>query len=120
MPWLDQILGQTPPAVINVQTTLAELTAQSITRSLAQGGLPDRLLICGGGAHNSYLMQRIAAASPGVVVESTAVHGADPDWVEGLLFAWLARERLSDREQDTATITGANQAVLLGEIHEPS
>jgi anhydro-N-acetylmuramic acid kinase len=118
MPWLEQILGQTPPAAINVQATLAELTAQSIARSLAAADLPKRLLVCGGGTHNSFLMQRIAAALPDVVVEPTALHGTDPDWVEGLLFAWLARERLSDRKQDTTCITGANQAVLLGEIHQ--
>lgn len=119
MHWLDQCLGQTRTAAINVQTTLAELTAQSIRRSLAEGNLPKRLLVCGGGTHNSYLMKRITAVLPDTVVESTAVHGADPDCVEGLLFAWLAREKLSDRKQDTRTITGAAQAVILGETHEP-
>ena len=69
--------------------------------------------------HNDFLMLRIAETLPGVVVESTARHGADPDWVEGLLFAWLARERLSAHAQDTTAITGANHPVLLGEIHRP-
>jgi len=64
-------------------------------------------------------MHRIAAALPDVVVESTARHGADPDWVEGLLFAWLARERLSGHAQNTPPITGAVHPVLLGDIHEP-
>lgn len=119
MSWLDQMLGQTPPTAINVQTTLAELCAQSIARSLDDAGLPDRLLVCGGGAHNDFLLQRIAAALPGVAVESTARHGADPDWVEGLLFAWLARERLYGRKQETPPITGANHSVLLGDVHQP-
>jgi anhydro-N-acetylmuramic acid kinase len=69
--------------------------------------------------HNVFLMRRIAAALPDVVVESTANHGADPDWVEGLLFAWLARERLAERLQDTTAITGADHPVLLGDIHDP-
>lgn len=119
MQWLDQMLGQTAPAAIDVQATLAELTVQGIARSLAESGLPDRLLVCGGGTHNTFLMQRITAALPDAVVESTGVHGADPDWVEGLLFAWLARERLNDRMQNTGPISGANQPVLLGDIHEP-
>jgi anhydro-N-acetylmuramic acid kinase len=119
MAWLEQMLGQMPPTAVNVQTTLAELCALTISSSLGESGLPDRLLVCGGGVHNDYLMLRIAAALPDVVVESTARHGTDPDWVEGLLFAWLARERLSGRTQDTAPITGAQHTVLLGEIHQP-
>lgn len=119
MSWLDQMLGPSPPAAVNVQTTLAELCAQAIARSLADTDIPERLLVCGGGIHNDFLMQRIAAALPGVVVESTARHGTDPDWAEGLLFAWLARERLYGRAQDTTAITGSNHPVLLGDIHEP-
>jgi len=119
MTWLDQMLGQALPPAVNVQATLAELCAITISRSLAEAGMPDRLLVCGGGVHNDFLMLRIAESLPGVVVESTARHGADPDWVEGLLFAWLARERLSAHAQDTTAITGANHPVLLGEIHRP-
>jgi anhydro-N-acetylmuramic acid kinase len=117
--WLDKMLGEASPRPVNVQTTLAELCAQNVADSLAIAGLPDRLLVCGGGVHNAYLMQRIAAALPDVVVESTARHGTDPDWVEGLLFAWLAHERLLGQPLDTAPITGADHPVLLGEIHEP-
>ena len=65
------------------------------------------------------LMRRIAAAFPDVIVEPTTRHGADPDWVEGLLFAWLARERLNGQVQDTQAITGASHAVMLGNIHKP-
>jgi anhydro-N-acetylmuramic acid kinase len=56
---------------------------------------------------------------PGVAVETTAGHGVAPDWVEGLLFAWLARERLAERPQATPPLTGAAHAVLLGDIFEP-
>ena len=117
--WLTELLGDPAPAEGVVQTTLAELSAQSIARSLEETGLPDRLLVCGGGVHNNFLMRRIAAALPDVVVEPTNRYGADPAWVEGLLFAWLARERLHEKIQDTPPITGASQAVLLGDIYEP-
>ena len=117
--WLDQKIGQTPPTPIDVQTTLAELCAQNITLSLAGAGRPDRLMVCGGGVHNVFLMQKIAGALPDVVVESTAMHGTDPDWVACSLFAWLARERLAGRAQNTMVITGADHPVLLGDLHEP-
>ncbi len=117
--WLENMLGEARPVAGDVQTTLAELSARTISQSLAGAGIPDRLLVCGGGTHNSFLMRRIAASLPDVIVESTARYRADPDWVEGLLFAWLARERLYQQVQNTAAITGADQPVLLGKIHKP-
>ena len=119
MSWLEKMLEGYELDEVDVQATLAELTAQSVARSLGKGGLPKRLLICGGGAHNTFLMSSLAAALPNVIVETTARHGADPDWVEGLLFAWLARERLRERTQNTPPITGASHPVLLGDIFEP-
>jgi anhydro-N-acetylmuramic acid kinase len=119
MDWLDKHLSglSLPPGT--VQTTLVELTAMSIANSLQGEAPPDRLLVCGGGVHNAYLMRRIAAALPDTTVEATTRHGADPGWLGGLLFAWLARQRLAQEPQDTRSITGARQAVLLGEIFEP-
>ena len=119
MSWLDMLLTDSGTPVGAVQTTLAELTAVSVANSLKGFPATDRLLVCGGGAHNAFLMRRIAAALPDTIVESTTHQGADPDWVEGLLFAWLARERLNQKPQDTRLITGAKQPVLLGEIFEP-
>ena len=119
MNWLDKSLADSDLAPGVVQTTLTELTASSIATSLQAYPAPDRLLVCGGGVHNAFLMRRIAAALPDVIVESTTRYGADPDWVEGLLFAWLARERLNESAQDTQLITGAGHPVLLGNIHEP-
>jgi len=119
MKWLNKALADESPKPVDVQATLAELTTLSVANSLADFTPPRRLLVCGGGAHNAYLMRRIAAALPDAVVESTARYGAEPDWVEGLLFAWLARERLNDFAQDTRLITGARQPVLLGDIHQP-
>jgi anhydro-N-acetylmuramic acid kinase len=119
MNWLNKAFADECLKPVDVQTTLAELTALTAANSLADFTQPERLLVCGGGAHNAYLMRRIAAALPDTVVESTARYGAEPDWVEGLLFAWLARERLNESVQDTRPVTGADRPVLLGDIHEP-
>ena len=74
------------------------------------------VLVCGGGTHNADLLGRLRACLPGITVESTLVKGLDPDWVEAVLFAWLARERLAGREQDTRAITGAQQPVRPGSV----
>lgn len=119
MKWLEEGLAGSNLSAGTVQTTLVELSALSIADSLREFPATDRLLVCGGGAHNAFLMRRIAAALPDVIVEPTTRHGADPDWVEGLLFAWLARQRLKGQVQDTTAITGATHPVLLGDIHTP-
>lgn len=114
--WLESRIGALDIPAPDLQCTLTELTAASIVRSL-EGSLPDRLLVCGGGVHNAYLLFRLGRLLPDTVVESTLKQGTDPDWVEAVLFAWLASERLAERPQDTRTITGAQTPALLGRIH---
>jgi anhydro-N-acetylmuramic acid kinase len=103
----------------DVQATLAELTAYSIADAVRFANA-DELLVCGGGTHNLDLIQRLRHLLPDKSVESTQKAGLDPDWVEGILFAWLARERLAERLQNTTSITGASHPVLLGEIFQPA
>jgi anhydro-N-acetylmuramic acid kinase len=117
--WLSGYLGDPAPAETDIQATLAELSATSIAASLEKVGLPDRMLVCGGGVHNTFLMQRLGAAIPALAIQPTSLHGIDPNCVEGLLFAWLAYQRLHGNSQDTTAITGARQAVLLGDVFEP-
>ena len=101
----------------DVQCTLAELTARSVIRDLLATEPPDRVLVCGGGVHNSFLMFRLRKLLGDIPVESTINYGSDPDWVEAILFAWLARERLAESPQHTQPITGAREPVLLGKIY---
>ena len=102
----------------DIQSTLAQLTASTVTSAIAPSK-PSDILVCGGGVHNTDLLTRIQDLLPGLPVLSTATQGLNPDWVEAVLFAWLARERLADKDQDTRTITGASQPVLLGQRYSP-
>ena len=76
-----------------------------------------RVLVCGGGVHNAALMARLAARMPGAFVESTSVHGLDPDYVEAMGFAWLARETLAGRPGNLPSVTGARGPRVLGAIY---
>ena len=118
MAWLQRFRLDSQFDVCDVQTTLAELTAVSVADAIRLHS-PGDVLVCGGGAHNRYLIRRLQALMPDVPVRSTADHGLDPDWVEAVLFAWLARERLAEKELDTRGITGARHKVLLGKIAVP-
>lgn len=115
--WLvPRLLGDEPAA--DVQATLLELTAVSVAEALrAQQPQTRRLIVCGGGVHNPLLLQRIAAHLPRVAVESSARHGLDPDFVEAIGFAWLARETLAGRPGNLPEVTGARGPRVLGALY---
>lgn len=115
--WLASRLHGDQPAG-DVQATLLELTAVSIADALrAQQAQTQRLIVCGGGVHNPLLLQRIAAHLPGIAVESSALHGLDPDFVEAIGFAWLARETLAGRPGNLPAVTGARGPRVLGAVY---
>jgi anhydro-N-acetylmuramic acid kinase len=102
----------------DVQATLLEVTALSITESLQSAQAQTKeLLVCGGGAHNKALMARLAALLPETKVTSTAEFGVDPDWVEAMAFAWLAHCALESVPANRPTVTGAKGLRVLGAIY---
>ena len=101
-----------------VQATLTEFTARacaSAVQRFGRGG--GELLVCGGGAFNTQLMQRIAALLPGVAVDTTAARGLPPQQVEAAAFAWLARQALLGLPGNLPAVTGARGPRILGAIH---
>ena len=118
LPWLEAQSGPGFPAPADVQATLLELSAVTVANAL-RATQPDtaRVLVCGGGVHNRVLMARLASLLPGVIVESTAAHGMDPDYVEAMGFAWLARETLAGRPGNLPSVTGASGPRVLGAIY---
>lgn len=117
LPWLEPFLVDLAYRPEDVQASLCAFTAHSIRDALRREQ-PDcrRLLVCGGGVHNRSLMSTLADVLPGVRVESTAAHGLDPDFVEAMGFAWLARERLAGRPGNRPEVTGARGLRLLGSV----
>ena len=102
----------------DVQATLAELTARSISKAIARFCPGTReVYLCGGGAHNPDLIRRIARMLPGVAVASTVQLGIHPDWVEAMAFAWLAQRRLRCEAGSLPEVTGARKAQVLGAIY---
>jgi anhydro-N-acetylmuramic acid kinase len=102
----------------DVQETLHELTACTIADAIKQqNGTTDELIVCGGGAYNTHLLERIAHHLPDCSLSSSAKYGIDPQLIEAMAFAWLARETLSGRAGNIPEVTGANRAVVLGAIY---
>lgn len=102
----------------DVQATLAELTASSIVESVQQQLPEGEILICGGGAHNKFLMSRLRAlAEPRFSVETTMHYGLDPDWIEATAFAWLARQTIRRETGNLPRATGARKTAILGGVY---
>ena len=115
--WVEAALAGHESAA-DVQATLLALTARTVADALrATQPATQRVIACGGGVHNPLLMTALAEAMPGVVVESSARHGLDPDSVEAMAFAWLARETLANRPGNLAAVTGAAGPRVLGGIY---
>jgi anhydro-N-acetylmuramic acid kinase len=112
--WLNvRLTGKEAPA--DVQATLAELTARSVANALPNNSC--EIFLCGGGAHNHDLVQRIEQQLPGVPIKTTAALGVDPDWVEAMAFAWLAHQTLAGKPGNLPSVTGARHAVPLGGVY---
>ena len=118
--WLDALLGHLNETIAppDVQATLLEFTATSLADAVNHECVGSQeLYVCGGGAHNGALMQRIRAHLPDVRVATTAALGIDPDWVEALAFAWLARQTLHQAPGNLPAVTGARGERILGAIY---
>lgn len=113
--WLSRHIAGRAVSPQDVQATLTRLTATAIGRAVANH-LPDAgdVIVCGGGALNVTLMRMLAEECAPRAVQSAAALGVDPQQVEALAFAWLAREHLARRPGNAPEVTGARGLRVLG------
>lgn len=117
--WLAQHLQQHPSiAAVDVQATLTEFTAMACANDVKRFALDARqLILCGGGALNGHLMQRLAHHLPQLTVCSSEDHGLPPLQVEAAAFAWLAFKTIHREKASLPSVTGARGARVLGAIY---
>jgi anhydro-N-acetylmuramic acid kinase len=121
--WLDKHLAPfSSEKPKNVQKTLIELTAKPIeycgSSYEKRSGLKiQELIVCGGGAFNTTLMQRLQALMPSAKVLSSAERGLPPQDVEATAFAWLARQTVLRQPLPLSSVTGARGPRVLGCIY---
>lgn len=116
--WLDdqlQGLHSSPESVLH---TLNAFTARSIADALSMAGFaPQSVLVCGGGVHNALLMRHLQELLS-CPVRSTGALGIDPDYVEAMAFAWLAKQCLDGQPGNVTDVTGAAGPRILGAIYQ--
>ena len=117
--WLAGHLSSHPHAApADVQATLCEYTALACANDLQRHAADaQQLTVCGGGALNLFLMQRLTALLPKVSVQTSEVQGLPPLQVEAAAFAWLAFKAVHRETASLKSVTGAQGARVLGAIY---
>ena len=111
--WLQGYLSGKTHNPEDVQRTLLELTALSISNEVLRFNR-DVVLLCGGGAKNSFLVERIKALMPNVEVAIAQ----NADYIEAMTFAWLAYKRVHKEVVNLKDVTGASDNAVLGGLYE--
>ena len=102
----------------DIQATLLELTASACC-DCVNSYVKDsaRFIVCGGGAFNQRLMQRLQMLLPTHRLVSSAEAGLPPQQVEAAAFAWLARKTMHREALSLENITGAKGARIAGAVY---
>jgi len=111
--WLRSHLAGKTHNPEDVQRTLLELTALSISNEVLRFNR-DVVMLCGGGAKNSFLVERLKVFMPNVEVAIAQ----NADEIEAMTFAWLAYKRIHREVVNLKDVTGASENTILGGIYE--
>ena len=111
--WLSKHLAKFPKlSSADRQRTLTELTAQSIADAL-KGFEIEEIIVCGGGAKNSLLLQRLHSLTRAKITQEP-----NSDALEAMAFAWLAYKRIHKEAVALSSVTGASKNSILGALYE--
>ncbi len=119
--WLQYILGQyqEPVSKEDVQATLLDLTTKTITNAIKNWApQTNRILICGGGSYNTYLVSQLQSKLQEVPVEASSKYGVPEKWMEAMAFAWLAKQKIKGNPGNIPSVTGATKNVMLGDLYK--
>lgn len=117
--WLRERLIGIEVSNVDIQRTLLELTAITISEQIKQHSTKASVFVCGGGALNPLLMQRLQFLMENHSVCDTNVLNVDPMFVEAIAFAWLAEQRLLEKPIALKAVTGATKDAILGCVYLP-
>ncbi|CED61594.1 Anhydro-N-acetylmuramic acid kinase-AnhMurNAc kinase [Moritella viscosa] len=124
--WLQGYLDilAVPYSNADVQRTLTRFTAVSVANEVNKlmlsnndGDINGEVYICGGGAANPLLMADLALLLPVTPVMTTTEIGIDPNWVEAIAFAWLAKQHIHKLPGNLPAVTGASRLAVLGAFY---
>ena len=110
--WITHFIGKESLKSEDVQRTLLELTAFTISNELLRFQR-DIAVLSGGGAKNSFLVERIKAVMPNI----TVIIAENADMLEAMMMAWLAYKRIHNEYINLKDVTGARENGILGGVY---
>ena len=115
--WLNKHL-QKSYSRQDIQRTLLELTALSIAKAIdSHDANITEIYLCGGGALNSFLVERLKALMPKIKIQPSDLLGIPTQYVEAAAFAWLAKQMLFSKPGNLPEVTGAKGLRILGALY---
>lgn len=113
-----QKYGQHNPA--DIIRTLTEFTVWSIADSYQKFIFPnysiDEILMAGGGAYNSFLIERLRQELTNYNIQTLEDIGFNSDAKEAIAFAILGNQTLNHQQGNLPNATGAKHPVVLGSV----
>ena len=102
----------------DVQNTLTELTASACVAAMTGHAKNcGELIVCGGGAFNTFMLARLQGGLPDTKVSTSDAHGLPALEVEAAAFAWLARRTVRREPGNLPGVTGARGSRILGAVY---
>lgn len=121
--FIDEILermasrgGGPKDAIATLTAFSASCVADAIRNFFPKDPPLAEVVAAGGGVHNKTLMRRLRDALGGLPLIESGARGVSPDAVEAVCFALLAWGTLSGQANNLPGVTGAKEAVCLGNI----
>lgn len=116
--WLQQLLQVQPDNIAppDVQATLMQLTVKTIVQQIQALPNVDSIYVCGGGVHNTFMIEEFGRLMADKTLATTADLGVDPDAVEALAFAWLGYAYQHNMPGNAPKVTGASRPAVLGTL----
>lgn len=114
---LDSLNRELAPE--NIQATLLQLTILTIADAIKRHApKTSEIYMCGGGCHNKRMTKALASLMPEVHLGNTQELGLNPDAIEAITFAWLAKQTMEAKAGNEPSVTGANSGQILGGIYQ--
>ncbi len=125
---IEQLPSSTQPSPVDILCTLTHFSAITIAKEIqniqAQHTDPSHdpipVWITGGGALNPLLIQIIQTyLKEGYLVQSVEAMQTNPNAIEAMMCAWLAKQRIENQSIPLSHVTGAQRDTILGGIWHP-
>lgn len=124
---IEQLSGSETLLPVDILCTLTHFSAMTIateiqkiqSQHLHPSHNPIPVWITGGGALNTLLIQTIQAHLNNSLVQSVQAMDTNPNAIEAMMCAWLAKQRIENKTVPLSHVTGAQRDSVLGGLWHP-